>query len=314
MRIPCLPALVMLLPLTVAAQTVTTAPVVTLQTANDNFRNATQCNQDFNFTLTVPTTSAVVCSDLRVWLAPASTSGTGSCPDRPPDGADIVETISPTNQVLTSQSVSFSIGVGTLPIFTNGDAGTASCIDSQLDQAFLVCASFDVLSGVGLTCSTSGLPVTKNASPPFIRFDSIKPQAPQLDQVVGLDSAVAVHFTILDDATRVIITASDPATGQTITTQDVSLKNGGSVANVTGLKDGVEVQITAVSIDEAGNQSDVSKSLTGMPIPTCGFGCTLNNSGGGSAVGCSAVGGASLGILGLVAGAIAFSRRNRTWR
>ncbi len=306
MRLSPLTVIALLAPWVAVAQTPTPPSDIEIkvgQTDREVVRGD-RCDSNFNFTYQInrqPLT--VVCTPLDVWLTTAS-----SCEEAPPTDAEILFTLQNSGQTFTQPNGDFSFPVNSLPVFEGADGGTA-CGTGELEKQFRVCASFE-MSGFGASgCNANTNIVVAETTPPTIGFDSRPPAVPTLDKVEPLDGEIAVAFTASGDTNRVIVTATDPD-GKPFAETGVLPDN---TVRISKLVNGVTYQVTAKAIDEAGNESASSPPQAAKPFLTCGIGCAIDQA-NPDAVGCSATGGATLGILGLLSGAFLIARRRRTWR
>jgi hypothetical protein len=196
--------------------------------------------------------------------------------------------------------------VASLPIFNNYDGGTVSCSTSQVEQSYLVCASYDqgsAVVGCGYTAA-----VVKDPWPITLRFDSVPPPAPVLIDVTLLDGGTAlVHYSASGDATFLDFSMNPPlgACGPGVSGEDFPLRGSTGSVTLLGMHGNGPITITAQTTDDSCNYSADSNALVVTPV---------GNSAACPRVDCSAVGGPTLGALGLVTGAFVISRRKRTWR
>lgn len=273
---------------------------------------AADCGGQVSVTWTANSGGNLPCSDITLWVTTATT-----CADAP--GASDIQLSGSglgANTWPTQRTGTALIDVNSLPVFasssTDADGGTTittKCSDALLERDMLVCGSFkygNTFSG----CSSSAT-VAKPSSPPTLRFDDVPPPAPDLGEIVPLDSALQV--------------AASAATSDTILIHleyrragDADFVSGGSFGTdrtsgkITGLENGVPYEVRARGEDQAGNIGPPSDVQISVPVHTQGFFDRYKQAGGEETGGCAAgAGGPLLGLGGALLAGFFFSRRRR---
>jgi hypothetical protein len=197
-----------------------------------------------------------------------------------------------------------SFSVSELPLFSTGDGGVA-CDASGLSETVRLCGATKQSTDLLGSCNS----VVKATSPVKITYDTQAPGAPAFESVNPLDKALQVRIDAPDDATEVRLVVMQGETE--ITTQEQGVDQG--PFEVKNLQNGVTYQLTAYSIDAAGNVSTDAATAEGSPIKTLGFYEKYRQEGGSETGGCGATGGGMAGgALLSVLGFWLFSRRNRS--
>lgn len=288
-------SLLMLLPATALSQTL--GLEITVDNEDARVFNASQCAEDVVVRYTTGAMNLTICEDLEIWLTASE-----SCATDPASGDTVVERqASPLGDM-----GEFTIRVGGLPAF-NAEAG--QCGVQELDRTWRVCGTYR-LPQTGFGCGSNETTI-RETTPPTIRFDSIAPSAPNIRSVGALDNSLSVQLdSPSDDTVEVRVTATPTAGGDPVSAATAEVD--GSVT-IAGLANGTEYQITAIALDDAGNESAPSAAATGTPIATGGLFERYVSAGGAEQGGCSSVGMATSGFLSLVVG-LWFLGRRRSWR
>jgi hypothetical protein len=194
--------------------------------------------------------------------------------------------------------------VSELPLFSSGDGGVA-CGASGISETVRVCGATKQSTDYLGTCNT----VVKATAALKVVYDTKAPGAPLIEAVNPLDRALQVQVTGPDDASEVRLVVSREGTEVTSVRQGVDQ----SRIEVKNLQNGVTYQLSAYSIDAAGNESAEAATSEGTPIKTLGFYEKYREAGGAETGGCGATGGGMAGgALLSVLGFWLFSRRNRS--
>ncbi len=301
MRLPSLTVLTLLVPLAAVAQTTGTEPVQ-IQLANQAERQILRdCGSQFIFSwqITPPSFPATVCDSFDVWLTDAA-----KCQKNPPEGTEPIFNELSSGGVFTRTTDTFMLNVNDLPAFKEAACGT-----TPVEVRYLVCARFTTPGVSNGSCEGADAQAFPDSTPPTIGFDSIAPAAPTLSDAVGLDESISVSVSAAEKSGKIIVTATNPK--NEVFKAEAVLPS--TKVTISKLQNFVEYTVTAKVFDEAGNESDPSNAVTATPILTCGIGCEISGA-NPEVVGCSAAGGATLGIFGLLSAAFLITRSRRTWR
>jgi hypothetical protein len=240
-------------------------------------------------------TFVIACSDLKIWIESGSC---GSTPSEPIVHTEIV--------TLQDKSGTFDLLANELPISAGADAGTG-CGTLDIEQTFNVCGAVTV-SLTGLCAA--GDPIATDSAPPTIEYDSLPPDPPIIT-VEGVDSALVVSVSVDDDTSAVILVVTDPS-GAEKARIERAVPTG--TIRIEGLANGTPYTVTAQARDDAGNLSELSNSVDGTPVPTCGFWCSYLGAGGSERGGCSSTGGTMIAVMSMLAGLCLVMRRRGRWR
>lgn len=240
------------------------------------------------------------CESMSIWVTTAS-----SCAKAPAAGDLVLDPV-PRENIVNRGTMTRSIAVNSLPLFTGTDAGT--CGANEEDKVLRVCGFFKSSDLVG-NCSTEVV----SGTPPQLRFDTKRPPKPNLIDVVARDSALGVTLEAEDDST-VKVTArrvnADGTLGDEVSSDETTADDG--TATLEGLENGVTYSVTAAATDQAENTSEASDPKQGTPIKSSGFYDDYVTAGGKETGGCGAAGGGLAGGALLAALGFWLSRRKQS--
>ena len=242
------------------------------------------------------------CTSLNIWTT-ASTCGTAPSTTNVPADV-IVATVSSGSLTSGTASGTFSFSFNTLPSFTTNACGAV------VDFTNSLCAAV-TLNDTTNSCTGSIITSTPVLT---LRYDNVPPVAPTVT-IVPLDGQLSVRLAPTDTTDSIsffqVQYAPEPADGGTVTYMGA----GGNIpinnpnVTISGLTNGTNYLVRALSIDEATNQSPYSQPMVEAPVVTLGFYANYLND-GGQPGGCGDVAGggpsalAFVGVLFLV-----FARR-----
>jgi MYXO-CTERM domain-containing protein len=241
-------------------------------------------------------TAGYVSSDLSFWAT------TGTCGDAAAAGDVSYDSVSQTT-LLTTRSNSFVVKVTDLPMFSSSDGGYCGSVGTN--RTVKICAAISIA-----TSSYVAATVTKVSSPPTIVYDTEPPGPPSLDDVVAMDKALIVKFSVATGTTLVRFEVRPQ--GGTDFTPSESVSGDSTAVTLPGLDNDTTYDVQAVGEDAAGNVSDPSNLISGTPVRSDGFFAVYRRSGGTGNGGCTMAGSGTLAVLGLLAAAGFVFRRRRS--
>lgn len=172
------------------------------------------------------------------------------------------------------------------------DAGltSATCYEGGLPTPWTIALVYE--------SSTSLLgESTFSKSQAILELDATRPTAPTALRTVGGETAIEVKWTASGSAVSYEIWADTSPIASRVTLPEeppsglkMKTVEGGDTTSgsISGLRTGVTYYIVVLSVDEAGNLSEVSEEVTGATAPTSDFFETYKSAGGVEEGGCSA--------------------------
>ncbi|MFP2912767.1 MXAN_2561 family MXYO-CTERM-anchored protein [Pyxidicoccus sp. 3LFB2] len=278
---------------------------LTVNNTTDNTRpiglNRLDCARDLDLDWAF---NGAACEPLDLWVTTS-----GSCRDAPATGDFPLESV-PEGNVSVPGTVTRSIDVSRLPIFTGADGGAGTCETADVEQTMRVCGVTFVANPLNPTACDTAVRVS---TAPQLRFDTRAPPKPTISGVAPRDSALGVTVTAEDDSTvRVVAYRLDGdggVGGEAASDETTSIEG---TAQLEGLENGVTYQVIAVATDTAGNASEQSDPSEGTPIASNGFLGEYLEAGGKETGGCGAAGGGIAGGAVLAALGFWLSRRKQS--
>jgi hypothetical protein len=253
-------------------------------------------------TLSWAATAASACpNSLKFWIT------SGECNDAIGTGDHSLGTVS---TFPTQPSGTISFAVLNLPGLRAADAG---CGAAGLELTHKICGVFQTPGGFsGTSCSDADASEQSIADPPEVVYDSTPPARPVISKVLALDSALRVEIETINGASTVRVEYRLKGTEPFLSGPDVDAAS--STSRIADLLNGQTYEVRVVAVDEAGNTSEPSEVVEGIPVETQGFFGRYRAEGGTEQGGCSAVGGASWVAFASLAAGVVFARFRRRRR
>lgn len=229
------------------------------------------------------------CEQLRLWVTTDASCGKeAKATDYPLEAV-------PRENIITAGSVTRTLEIARLPIFTATDGGTATACGDYTNQTEMrLCGFTKAYDLTGFSCNVE---VQVSGTVPTLTFDAKAPNPPSITNVISRDSELAVSVSAEEDSnvyvTAVALTDAGTPEGPEITSDEKVAGQG--VLVVENLQNGVTYSLVARARDEADNTSDPSAEARGTPLKSSGIYEAYVNAKGEETGGCAATGGSIAG-------------------